>query len=161
MKITDLRFNSRSLCGERKVKTMTIGNNIKFQFSLPVRGAYRKLYKERTCSNVSILAPCAGSVCKADNGNCQYQHVSILAPCAGSVSKNSSVYPITTPLFHLRTAYLRCESPRILCSLPLRTTLGCLSRHPNYKICAWVFHHHFLNFYLIINACQMATPGRC
>ena len=62
MKITDLRFNSRSLCGERKVKTMTIGNNIKFQFSLPVRGAYRKLYKERTCSNVSILAPCAGSV---------------------------------------------------------------------------------------------------
>ena len=78
MKITDLRFNSRSLCGERKVKTMTIGNNIKFQFSLPVRGAYRKLYKERTCSNVSILAP-----------------------CAGSVSKNSSVYPITTTSHHI------------------------------------------------------------
>ena len=111
MKITDLRFNSRSLCGERSERNNLWLLPVSFQFSLPVRGAYRKLYKERTCSNVSILAPCAGSVCKADNGNCQYQHVSILAPCAGSVSKNSSVYPITTPLFHLRTAYLRCESP--------------------------------------------------
>ena len=97
MKITDLRFNSRSLCGERSGCCTLFASLCSFQFSLPVRGAYRKLYKERTCSNVSILAPCAGSVSYCLESSDKFLRFNSRSLCGERTCSNSSSHHIGLP----------------------------------------------------------------
>ena len=88
-------------------------SHIRVDVCIPVRGAYKNIRKRLKISQVSILAPCAGSVLKVTDCNLVEEgfnsrppvrgaysgtgktrsifDVSILAPCARSVIKSASV----------------------------------------------------------------------
>ena len=76
-------FNPRSPCGERPVARTSGFRFLRFQSTLPVRGATRVLFWRQRNGDISIHAPRAGSDQRAENVD-HVRVISIHAPRAGS-----------------------------------------------------------------------------